>query len=62
MGTAMLNHNFIRSVFVPSWINLVPADKLEDIFDAIETRLNQQAEKLGEVKLTIPFVTINAIK
>jgi Methylase involved in ubiquinone/menaquinone biosynthesis len=61
-GTAMLNHNFIRSVFVPSWINLVPADKLEDIFDAIETRLNQQAEKLGEVKLTIPFVIINAIK
>ena len=61
-GTAMLNHNFIRSVFVPSWINLVPPDMVESIFDTIENRLNRQAEKLGEIKLTIPFVLINAIK
>jgi len=61
-GTAMLNHNFIRSVFVPSWINLVPPDMVESVFDTIENRLNSQAEKLGEVKLTIPFVIINAIK
>jgi len=61
-GSAMLNHYFIRLAFMDSWISLVPADKLDQIFDTIESRLNEDAKNLGGVKLSIPFVVINAIK
>jgi len=61
-GSAMLNHYFIRLAFMNSWISLLPADKLELIFDTIESRLNADAQILGGVKLSIPFVVINAIK
>lgn len=61
-GSAMLNHYFIRLAFMDSWISLLPADKLELIFDTIESRLNEDSKILGGVKLSIPFVVINAIK
>ena len=61
-GTAMLNHYFIRLAFMDSWIKILPENKLEQIFDTIEMRLNDQAKILGSIKLTIPFVLINAIK
>jgi arsenite methyltransferase len=61
-GTALLNHYFIRLAFMESWIKLLPADKLDRIFDTIEMQLNEQAKTLGCVKLSIPFVLINTIK
>jgi arsenite methyltransferase len=61
-GTAMLNHYFIRLAFMDSWIKILPEDKLEQIFDTIEMRLNEQAKILGGLKLSIPYVLINAIK
>lgn len=61
-GTAMLNHYFIRLAFMDSWKKLIPAEHLEEIFDVIETRLNHQAETLGRIKLSVPFLLINAYK
>jgi arsenite methyltransferase len=61
-GTAMLNHYFIRLAFMDSWIKIIPKNKLEQVFDIIETRLNEQAKILDGIKLSIPFVLINAIK
>jgi len=61
-GTAMFNHYFIRVAFMDSWIKLLPPDKVEKIFDTIETRLNEQAKEQGGIKLSIPFVLINAFK
>jgi ubiquinone/menaquinone biosynthesis C-methylase UbiE len=61
-GTAMLNHYFIRLAFMDSWIKILPKNKLEQIFDTIEMRLNDQAKMLGGIKLSIPYVLINAIK
>jgi len=61
-GTAMLRHYFIRLAFMDSWIKILPKDKVEQIFNTIEERLNKQALKLGGIKLSIPFVMINAIK
>lgn len=61
-GTAMLNHYFIRLAFMESWIKLLPTNKVEQIFDRIETRLNQIAEKERGIKLSIPFVLINSVK
>jgi ubiquinone/menaquinone biosynthesis C-methylase UbiE len=61
-GTTMLNHYFIRLAFMNSWIRLLPSDKVEQIFDKIELRLNEQSKIFGGIKLSIPFVLINAIK
>jgi ubiquinone/menaquinone biosynthesis C-methylase UbiE len=61
-GTAMLNHYFIRLAFMDSWIKILPKNKLEQIFDTIEMRLNEQAKILGDIKLSIPYILINAIK
>jgi ubiquinone/menaquinone biosynthesis C-methylase UbiE len=61
-GTAMLNHYFIRLAFMDSWIKILPQNKLEQIFDTIEMRLNEQAKIIGSIKLSIPFVLINSIK
>jgi arsenite methyltransferase len=61
-GSAMLSHYFIRLAFMDSWIKILPKDNLEQIFDTIEGRLNDQAKLLNGINLTIPFVLINAIK
>ncbi|GAB6119594.1 class I SAM-dependent methyltransferase [Dysgonomonas termitidis] len=61
-GTTMLNHYFIRIAFMGSWRKLLPVDSVDRIFDIIEEKLNEQAKLLGKLKLSIPFVLINAIK
>ncbi len=61
-GTAMLNHYFIRLAFMDSWIKLLPSESLEQIFDKIELRLNEQSLVFGGIKLSIPYVMINTLK
>jgi ubiquinone/menaquinone biosynthesis C-methylase UbiE len=61
-GTAMLNHFFIMLAFMPAWKAILPANRVEEIFDRIEKKLNDQALAIGGFKLSIPFVLINAIK
>jgi hypothetical protein len=45
-----------------SWIKILPENKLEQIFDTIEMRLNEQAKISGGIKLSIPYVLINSFK
>jgi arsenite methyltransferase len=61
-GSAMLNHYFIKLAFMDPWLKILPASKAEQVFAAVETRLNEQSHKSGCMKLSIPFVLINAIK
>ncbi|HLN55871.1 MAG TPA: methyltransferase domain-containing protein [Bacteroidales bacterium] len=61
-GSAMLNHYFIRLAFMDSWLRLLPADRSEEIFGMVEERLNNIAEMLKGISLSIPFVLINAYK
>jgi ubiquinone/menaquinone biosynthesis C-methylase UbiE len=61
-GSSMLNHYFIRMAFIPSWVKLPPEEKVELIFDTIESRLNEKSKSAGGMKLSIPFVVIKAIK
>jgi arsenite methyltransferase len=61
-GTTMLNHYFIRLAFMDAWMKILPEDKQELIFEDIEQKLNKKAEIQGGMKLTIPFILINAIK
>jgi hypothetical protein len=61
-GTAMLNHNFIKVVFLESWKNILPEDRTKEIFRIIENKLNKFSEGLNGIKISIPFVLINGIK
>jgi hypothetical protein len=61
-GTAMLNHYFIKVAFLESWKKILPEDKIQEIFEIIEDKLNKLSEGLGGLKLSIPFVLINGIK
>lgn len=61
-GTAMLHHFVVRMAFMDSWIKLLPEGRVEEIFDMVETRLNEQAERLGGLQLSVPFVVINLSK
>ena len=60
-GTAMLNHCFIRDGFLPSWVKLMPADRLEPVFEDVERRLNELAAQHGELVLTVPFLTFDCV-
>jgi ubiquinone/menaquinone biosynthesis C-methylase UbiE len=61
-ATSMFNHYFIRLAFMESWKKLLPKDKMSEVFSLLELRMNKQAEQFGGLKISIPFVMINAIK
>ena len=61
-GTAMLDHYFIKNIFKKSWDEIIPKDRIEEIYNLIEIELNKYAEKYGVIKLSVPYVLINSIK
>lgn len=61
-ATAMFNHSLIRIAFLDSWLELVSIEKVEEIFNEVENRLNKKAQEFGELVLTVPFVLIDAVR
>ncbi|MCU7493069.1 MAG: methyltransferase domain-containing protein [Ignavibacteria bacterium] len=61
-GTAMFDYPFIRNNFMDSWLAIVPPERVNKVFNEIESRMNLISQKKGEWVLTIPLVTISAIK
>lgn len=61
-GTAMFNHFFIRLAFLGPWLEIVPPDMQQEIFNEIEQKINEKAGAEGSIRLTIPFAVIEAIK
>lgn len=61
-GTAFLSCFHIVFGFLPSWKTIVPEDKLFPVFSAIEERLNEIAESVGEFKVTVPVLYIECKK
>ncbi len=59
-GTAMLNHYFIRLAFIDGWKEIIPMNRQKEIFGLIEEELNNKSQTDGIMKLTIPFVVIDA--
>jgi arsenite methyltransferase len=58
-GTTLLQHFFIRLAFLPSWKNIVPAHRQDEVFGKIERILNEQAGLTGQCNLSVPFVVID---
>lgn len=59
-GSAFLNHQFIRMAFLGAWVDLLPTDKVEPIFNEVERRLNETARRNGGLKISVPFALVNA--
>lgn len=58
-GTTMLNHFWIQLAFLDGWRSAVPAEHEQDIFEQVEAELNRVAATQGEVRLSVPFVTVD---
>lgn len=58
-GTAMFNHYVIKYWFLDSWKKILGRRDPDQVFDKVESRLNQQSEIEGRFTLTVPFVTVN---
>ena len=61
-AAAMFNHSLVRIAFLDSWLDIVPGENIEEIFNEVESRLNKKAKADGEITLTVPFVLIDAEK
>lgn len=61
-GTAMLNHFFIRLAFLEPWKAVVPAESAHGVFLALERELNRGADAAGELRLTVPFLCLSAVR
>lgn len=61
-GTTMFNHSLIKYWFLGGWKDILKANDLEEVFEQTENKLNKMALQNGEIRLTIPFVTIDCIK
>jgi arsenite methyltransferase len=59
-GSAMLRHFLITLSFIESWKGLIPENRQYEIFDEVEKRLNTISNNDLILRLTIPFVIINA--
>jgi len=58
-GSSMFYHPLIKNWFLPGWRGIINVELQEEIFDSIEIKLNKIAENKGEIKLSIPFITVD---
>jgi arsenite methyltransferase len=61
-ASSMFKHSFIKYWFLESWKEILETEQVESVFTRVEDRLNRLAEKDGELKLTVPFLTINCVR
>jgi len=61
-GSALLRHYFIRLGFLEGWMKVVPPERVDETFLALERNLNKAAAVHGELALTIPMACVEARK
>jgi arsenite methyltransferase len=61
-GTAMLNYHFIKMCFLQPWKDVVGKEKIVEIFDCLEDKLNDYAKLNNRLCLSIPYVCITCEK
>lgn len=58
----LFSHHFIRSAFMDSWKKLLPEDKIDLVFNKVESGLDKESYRSGGLKITIPFAMIDSFK
>jgi len=61
-GTAFLEHYFVKIGFMEGWKSIFAADILAEVFCRVEEKMNRIACEIGEFKVTIPIIYIEAGK
>ncbi len=61
-GSALLNHSLTKIGFLDGWRAVVSPDDERVVFQRIEERLNEAAERSGELRMTVPMLFIEAKK
>ncbi|MCA9668994.1 MAG: methyltransferase domain-containing protein [Myxococcales bacterium] len=61
-AAALFSHHFIRLAFLPGWRGVVASDAVDAVFERLAARLDDEAAKSGELRLTIPFACYVASK
>jgi arsenite methyltransferase len=59
-GSALLGHHFIKLGFLDAWKKVVPGRETE-MFLRLQRRLDDVAQQLGELSLTIPMAYVQAV-
>ncbi len=59
---AMFRYFTIRQFFLPPWRALLPDEKVSEIFNDLENRLNENQARVGELQLSIPYVCFDCRK
>lgn len=60
-GSALLNHHFVKLGWLGSWKELLPSEKLNEFFSALEKNLNSHSEKSGGLTLTVPMAFVEGV-
>ena len=61
-GKSFFQHHLINMAFLPEWKKLIKEDMQDEIFGEVERRLNVLAECKSPLKISIPFVYMDAVK
>lgn len=61
-SAALFAHVFFRRFQLPHLRELVPPDRRLGVFDELSRRLEARARRAGELRLSVPFVTVRATR
>lgn len=61
-GTSFLYYPMIRFHFLPSWTELLPEQRVEEVFEITEVKLNKVASENGELTMTVPYACFSCFK
>ena len=61
-GSALLNHSLTKLGFLDGWRKVVDPEDEERVFTMLEHRLNQIANSLGELRMTVPLLYLEGEK
>jgi arsenite methyltransferase len=59
---AFFNYPMVRFHFLPPWKEILPAQRVEEIFEQLEVGLNKNASKEKGLVMTIPYVCFDCNK
>ncbi|MGB6033711.1 MAG: methyltransferase domain-containing protein [Bacteroidota bacterium] len=61
-GRAMLENHIVKLAFLDSWKEILDEGDRDPVFRRLEDELNHLARRVGEVRLTIPWVCLDCRK
>jgi arsenite methyltransferase len=61
-GISFFYYPMIRFHFLPSWINIIPKQRVEEVFGLVESKLNAIAAEQGELVMSVPYACFDCSK